>query len=451
MVFDKQLQRIEDAYKARVQARVKQNETAYKNALVSTGKIEDPLLQQIDGQQKYVLPVKIYKNEDKDNIEERTTELLSKIASVDVTSYIMDHLDIDEMTSFVLNYDDLLSKLTKIGSDRFTRESLLKYIQAYANKHGFSRSDKEHSVGFSEFLHKDAAASTKPLDEQPVEVIEAGINQLFKQQVTDINKHRSAASGRAHLQTKYDVNIADMMDQMTADNIRNVGNWEVQRRYFIENVLKPARDKRLSDLSSKSASSSSSSSAAAIEGKGVQINRSRPKPLAKKRKLIVGRGIQTADVIMKDNTTGKYNYMKLSEKHLLNLNKLQNNVLCVVYASNFKPMALLSNKKISNGCKEVINDMIHDRFSNRLYSLLKLSERRIIKTLNRNVFNSQFDIMDEEDEKIQEEFELLLGSWQAGNNNPTMLKRLKQLIILGINEKRISKDEGYNLLLQISM
>ncbi len=448
MVFDKQLQRIEDAYKARVQARVKQNETAYKNALVSTGKIEDPLLQQIDGQQKYVLPVKIYKNEDKDNIEERTTELLSKIASVDVTSYIMDHLDIDEMTSFVLNYDDLLSKLTKIGSDRFTRESLLKYIQAYANKHGFSRSDKEHNLGFSEFLHRDAAAPTKPVDEHPVEVIEAGINQLFKQQVSDINKHRSAASGRAYLQTKYDVNIADMTEQMTRDNIRNVGNWEVQRKYFIESILKPARDKRLSDLPNKSASSSSSAS---IEGKGVQIDRSRPKPLAKKRKLIVGRGIRTADVIMKDNTTGKYNYMKLSDKHLLNLNKFQSNVLCVVYVSNFKPMALLSNKKISVDCKEVINDMIHDRFRNKMYSLLKLSERRIIKTLNRNVFNSQFDIVDEEDEKIQEEFELLLGSWQAGNNNPTMLKRLKQLIILGINEKRISKDEGYNLLLQISM
>ena len=403
MIFDKQLQRIKDAYKARVQARVKQTETAYKNALISTGKLEDPLLQQIDGQQKYVLPVKIYKNEDKDTIEERTIELLSKIASVDVTSYIMDHLDIDEMTSFVLNYNDLLSKLTKIGSDRFTRESLLKYIQAYANKHDFSKSDKEHNVGFSEFLHKDAAASTKPLNEQSVEVIEAGINQLFKQQVIDINKHRSAASGRAHLQTKYDVNIADMVDQMARDNIRNVGSWEVQRKYFIEHVLKPARDKRLSDLSNRNASASA---AAAIEGKGVQIHRSRPKPLAKKRKLIVGRGIQTADVIMKDNTTGKYNYMKLSDKHLLNLNKLQNNILSVAYSSNLKPMALLSNKQISDDCKEVINDMIHDGFRNRLYSLLKLSERRIMKTLNRNVLKSQFDIMDEEDEKIQEEYKI---------------------------------------------
>ena len=64
MVFDKQLQRIEDAYKARIQARVKQTETAYKNALVSIGKLEDPLLQQVDGQQP-ILPVKIYKSDDK--------------------------------------------------------------------------------------------------------------------------------------------------------------------------------------------------------------------------------------------------------------------------------------------------------------------------------------------------------------------------------------------------
>ena len=224
---------------------------------------------------------------------------------------------------------------------------------------------------------------------------------------------------------------------------------------FVQNINNPPPPPPSSHPSSPPPPppSSSSSSSSDIEGtglKGVQIFRETPKGRRIKQKIIFGKGLKI-DKFDDTITTGKYRYMKLSDKHLLELGKYDKNMLMMVYSSNFKPIHLLSNRKITDDFKEVFDNIINKKFYNKLYNLLNLQERRMLKTINMNVFDNKFDIKDDENEKQEKEFELLLGSFQAGNNNPDVIKRLKQLIIIGINERRIAPRVGYGYLIQLSI
>ena len=55
---------------------------------------------------------------------------------------------------------------------------------------------------------------------------------------------------------------------------------------------------------------------------------------------------------------------------------------------------------------------------------------------------------DEEDAK---RFELLRGEYIAGNNNPKVLQELRRMVIKFINEGKIRKSEGMNLLMELSI
>ena len=137
MKLDKQLQAIQDEYLSSVQKKVKQRQSQYENSLITTGQLQNEALNVIQKD----LPTKIYKKETSESILEQALGLMNNIADADVSSYIMDKLSIDEIVAFVINFDDILEKLKKIGSNNFTRESLLKYIQTYAKKEGFTKSN----------------------------------------------------------------------------------------------------------------------------------------------------------------------------------------------------------------------------------------------------------------------------------------------------------------------
>lgn len=57
---------------------------------------------------------------------------------------------------------------------------------------------------------------------------------------------------------------------------------------------------------------------------------------------------------------------------------------------------------------------------------------------------------DRDDEEMLKRFELVRGEFIAGNNSPHLIKELKQLLIKFIHEGKISKQHGYDLLLEIS-
>ena len=83
-----------------------------------------------------------------------------------------------------------------------------------------------------------------------------------------------------------------------------------------------------------------------------------------KKRRIVGKGMEgvndakkSKETVMKKIINGKY----------IDLNKLKNNIICIRYC---KTRALVPNVKvqhISNGVKEIIDDIVNDKFEKRLY------------------------------------------------------------------------------------
>ena len=49
-----------------------------------------------------------------------------------------------------------------------------------------------------------------------------------------------------------------------------------------------------------------------------------------------------------------------------------------------------------------------------------------------------------------ERLNVLKGEWVAGNNSPTMVKELRQLIIKFMDSGRIPKSQGTNILLSLT-
>ncbi|MFN9111975.1 MAG: hypothetical protein ACK5XN_18070, partial [Bacteroidota bacterium] len=52
-------------------------------------------------------------------------------------------------------------------------------------------------------------------------------------------------------------------------------------------------------------------------------------------------------------------------------------------------------------------------------------------------------------DKLKNEFQVVMGQIEAGNNNPTLLKRAKELIQEFINKKVITKAQGVSMLMDI--
>jgi hypothetical protein len=99
--------------------------------------------------------------------------------------------------------------------------------------------------------------------------------------------------------------------------------------------------------------------------------------LSKKRR-IVGKGMEgvndakkSKESVMKKIINGKY----------IDLNKLKNNIICIRYC---KTRALVPNVKVqhvSNDIKEIINDIIDDKFEKRLFEKLNVNDKRLVKRI----------------------------------------------------------------------
>ena len=135
--------------------------------------------------------------------------------------------------------------------------------------------------------------------------------------------------------------------------------------------------------------------------------------LSKKRRIL-GKGMvegvndakKSKETVMKKIINGKY----------IDLNKLKNNIICIRYC---KTRALVPNVKvqhISNDIKEIINDIIDDKFEKRLYEKLDMNDKRLVKRIVDSL-KLDFDLHSKEDDEYQRQFDVVLGEWKSGNNN----------------------------------
>ena len=140
---------------------------------------------------------------------------------------------------------------------------------------------------------------------------------------------------------------------------------------------------------------------------------------------------------------------KIFGKYYIDLNKLKNGTLQVKYVKTRQPCTNYKPVMLNAQLKKVVQSIVDDKFNLHEYKKLPLSDRRVITRLARYCDLELPD--DEDDEKFQQEYEILLGEYQSGNDSEIVRKKLRKYILQGISENKIPKSVGYNQLYELSL
>ena len=97
---------------------------------------------------------------------------------------------------------------------------------------------------------------------------------------------------------------------------------------------------------------------------------------------------------------------------------------------------------ISQTLNELLEHLLHDgkkQIDSSDFDKLSHTEKRILKRLYSFL---KIDFVFDHDDQFQKRFEVMYGSWLAGNDNEDLIKELKEYIKLAVHENIISKDVG---------
>jgi hypothetical protein len=154
-----------------------------------------------------------------------------------------------------------------------------------------------------------------------------------------------------------------------------------------------------------------------------------------KKKIFAGRGIQSREI----------KHKKEFHKYAIDLKKLRQNILALKYLKNANNVATFNPIEISKTLKELLEHFLHDgkQIDSSDFEKLSHTEKRLLKRLY-SFLKIDFDF--EHDDQFQKRFEIMYGSFLAGNDNVELKKELKEHIKLAIHEAIISKQEGASML-----
>lgn len=168
--------------------------------------------------------------------------------------------------------------------------------------------------------------------------------------------------------------------------------------------------------------------------------------LGLKRISKVGRGISVKE-------TPSY---KEYGKYAIHIPQLeQHDLLNIKYKSlgqipKFKPIA------VSDVFRDFILDLLDNGKPNiRVYTQIPTEERKYFEemSIGAGVWNSLGlkRTTTSTDEEENTRFELLRGEYLAGNNNPKVIGELRKLVVKMMNDGRIRKNQGVELLMELSI
>ena len=171
------------------------------------------------------------------------------------------------------------------------------------------------------------------------------------------------------------------------------------------------------------------------------------KKTPKKQRVIIGGNLQSQK--QKFNRTVGENKKVINGKYI-DLEKLKQNIISVRYVSTGAYLPSLKVQTITDETKEIINDILGNKYDARLYKKLNPDERRIIKRL-KTILKLNIDVGDEDDLEFSKNYKILLGEFQAGNNNPEIIAKLRKYVVEAISQNIIPRNFGFNLLVQLSI
>jgi hypothetical protein len=151
----------------------------------------------------------------------------------------------------------------------------------------------------------------------------------------------------------------------------------------------------------------------------------------------------------KKGTGLKQTEKQISKKYFIDKNKLDNNILEVRYNKN-RHLTGIKTQIIGSGVKSILNQIIdHDKMDQTEYDDLTDNERHLIRTILNMLEKSH--LIKNQDQDFHERFQILLGSYNAGNNSEILKSQLKQYIIHAMKLNLIPRNVGHQMLLELSL
>ena len=128
---------------------------------------------------------------------------------------------------------------------------------------------------------------------------------------------------------------------------------------------------------------------------------------------------------------------------------MKDNILTIKYSKTNAYVPTVKAQHISNDVKEVITDLISDKFDNRLFEKLPEGDRRLVKRVIK-AFSLDVGLKDNTEEEYRRQFEVVLGEFQAGNNSPLIKNKLKQFVIESLESGFITRRQSWQILFELS-
>ena len=139
-----------------------------------------------------------------------------------------------------------------------------------------------------------------------------------------------------------------------------------------------------------------------------------------------------------------------NDKFGINLARLRRGCLHTYYASSRASIPALKREAISSDTRDVLLDILGNKYNARLFNKLKPDEQRLISTFVRVMKIKGID-MKEFDDTYQARHDVLMGEVNAGNDNPEVKRELKLYILRGISENLIPRHQGQLMLYNLSL
>ena len=142
-------------------------------------------------------------------------------------------------------------------------------------------------------------------------------------------------------------------------------------------------------------------------------------------------------------------YKKEIHKYAIDLKKLSKNILALKYVKNANNVATFKPIEISQPLKQLIQSKVlkQQKISPKEFQALSVTEQRVVKRLY-SFLKIDFDHAHSDD--FQTKFEVMYGSFLAGNNNADLKKQLKEYVKLALHEAIITKEESQRMLDKLS-
>ena len=142
----------------------------------------------------------------------------------------------------------------------------------------------------------------------------------------------------------------------------------------------------------------------------------------------------------------KTNYAQLN-KFMVNLDQLNNDsVLNLKYVSTRQPHARIRKQSVSEAVKDVILSFIKtDELDRKAFDLLNAKEKTFLYEFF-SACHIDVDITSADHAEYKKQYDILLGEFENGNNNPAIRNKLKIYVNDFVSQKMISLKEGLIML-----